>query len=78
MMIIHAVSQDAPERSLLAACLKLAVDDARCGDASARAWLAAPVARSWLAWLLPEHGDLDAVHATLLKMTKGGTHGAAR
>jgi hypothetical protein len=44
---------------LLAAALKLAVDDARAADAEARAWLF---------WLLPEHAELDSVHEALISM----------
>jgi hypothetical protein len=71
MTAIHTIAVDHPELALLAAALKLALDDARCGDGEAREWLAGPVARAWLSWLLPDYADLDRVNETLISMGRG-------
>lgn len=64
--VIHAVAGQEPERALVAAIVRQAVDDARAGDAEARAWLAGPACLRWLAWLTPDHADPAAVQAQLV------------
>jgi len=66
MSVFTAIAADAPELALLAATIKLALDDARCGDPEAREWLAGDECQSMLSWLIPESSKLDSVHAALL------------
>ena len=51
---IWQLSALAPELAILAAALRLSVDDALAGDTDARAWLAGPRCLEWLAALLPD------------------------
>jgi hypothetical protein len=60
------IAADSPELALLAAVIKLAVEDAQAGDDEARAWLASPDCRGMLSWPVPAHADLDAAYAALL------------
>ena len=64
--VIHAVAGQEPERALVAAIVRQAVDDARAGDAEARAWLASEACARWLAWLVPDHADPAAAQAQLV------------
>ena len=64
--VIHAEAAAAPELALVAAIVRQAVDDARAGDAEARAWLASEACARWLAWLVPDGADPAAVQAQLV------------
>ena len=64
--VIHRVAQLKPEAALLAAVIRLAVEDAARGDAEAAEWLAGPVCRAWLHLIAPDGVDVDQVHARLL------------
>lgn len=64
--LIHGVAGEAPERALIAAIVRQAVDDARAGDAEARQWLAGPACLRWLGWIAPDHADPAAVQAQLV------------
>ncbi|ACZ39684.1 hypothetical protein [Sphaerobacter thermophilus] len=64
--LIHAVAGQEPERALVAAIVRQAVDDARAGDAEARAWLGSEACARWLAWLVPDGADPAAVQAQLV------------
>lgn len=66
MGIIHRAAQDAPELSLIAAMVRLAVEDAAGGDPSARQWLGSPACAKWLAWLASGDADPAAVQARIL------------
>jgi len=60
------IENASPEQRVLAAIIRLAVLDARAGDAEAADWLMedAPV---WLVYVTPAHVDAADVHARLLR-----------
>lgn len=63
---IHAVATLSPERALLAAVIRLAVEDATAGDGEARQWLASEACARWLAWLVPDGVDAAGVQQRIL------------
>lgn len=63
---IHRVAALSPERALLGAAIRQAVEDAARGDADAAEWLAGPVCRSWLHLIAPDGADGDELHRLLL------------
>lgn len=56
-----------PYTKLLAGVIANALDDARAGDGEAVRWLRNE-GRDWLAWLLPDGADPDAVHAKVMHL----------
>ena len=69
---IHGVANAAPELSLAAALIRLALEDAMGGDDAAELWLAGPECARWLAELVDGSTDvtIERVQRRLLAMVR--------
>lgn len=60
-----------PEMELIAAMIRVAVEDARAGDQEARAWVGSGACHAWLSWLAPAGVDAEGLHERLMKTIDG-------
>lgn len=64
---IRALAGEVPELALVAAILRLAVEDAQAGRRGARDWLSSAACRDWLVYLTPPDADVVGVQAALIR-----------
>lgn len=64
---ILALAERCPERALVAAVIRLAVEDCLTGDPEAHSWLAGPDCEEWLGMVVPRGVDGEAVQAALIR-----------
>ncbi|HET9017759.1 MAG TPA: hypothetical protein VFN57_19305 [Thermomicrobiaceae bacterium] len=65
---IQRLSAWSPEGSLVAAMIRLALEDSLAGNADARIWLASADCERWLTFVVPPGVDEGAVQMALLRV----------
>lgn len=65
---LHRVAETAPELALVGAIVKVALDEARCGDEASAAWLASEACLNCLSYLVPNSSvSAESLQRALVK-----------